>query len=114
MPTIISAVDYGFRKVIQACLNPDQPESIHPDGSPHTGTPPLGTDPTLKPWEWCQDCRYNWEVQEFIWTGEELYKRGSDGRRIQKNNTDLLNEIRGQLTTPGTSESISPLVNVEL
>ena len=68
---IIHAADYGFRKVIRVCVNPEDPESVHSDGSPHTGVAPPGTDPALKPWEWCPDCRYNWQVEEFVWTDRE-------------------------------------------
>ena len=53
MSKIISATDYGNRKVIVVCLNPDDPEAVHADGTAHTGAAPAGTDPSLKSWEWC-------------------------------------------------------------
>lgn len=81
---IISAADYGYRKVVRVLVNPDDPEAIHADGSPHTGDPTtdrdiarvaafrteFGREPTS--WEWCEDCRYNWDVREFTFTGTEL------------------------------------------
>ena len=114
MAKIISATDYGNRKVVRVCMNPDDPESVHSDGAPHNGAPPAGTDPTLKSWEWCQDCTYNWQVLEFVWTGEELYKRSANGSRIPKSDTDLLNEVAAGLPIERSPVAITTLVNVDL
>lgn len=113
-PKIIRAMDYGYRKVIVVCLNPDDPEAVHSDGTTHTGAPPAGTDPALKPWEWCQDCTYNWQLLEFVWTDKELYKRSSSGSRILKSGTDLLNELKSRLPAPQSPETIFTLVGVDL
>ena len=114
-PIILDAKDYGYRKIIRVCMNPEDPEQVHIDAggnaTAHTGDPPPGTDPALRPWEWCDSCRYNWNVREFIWTEDEMYKRAADGRRIQKSNADLLNEIKAKLTGPAPPETISALVD---
>ena len=94
---IIKAMDYGFRKVIVVCLNPEDPEAVHGDGSPHTGAAPVGTDPSLRSWEWCHDCRYNWQVREYVWTGDKLYTAQEDGQRRKKTDVELLAEIRRDL-----------------
>ena len=62
---VIKATNYGFRKVICVCLNPDDPEYAHQDGTQH---PPSNVNgcPT-------KTCHYNWNVREFIWTVEEMY-----------------------------------------
>ena len=98
MVKIISAMDYGYRKLIRVCMNPEQPGSVHEDGTEHTGSPPAGTDPNLKAWEWCHDCRYNWQVRELTWTGEEMFMYRKDGTRRLKTNSELLAEIREQLS----------------
>ena len=95
------ATDLGPRRIIRVCLNPQDPESVHPDGSPHTGQPPAGTTPGLKPWEWCHDCRYNWVIREFTWTGDQLYTHAKDGTRGKaKTNTQLLAEMKQRLDRP--------------
>ena len=114
MPTIIAATDYGYRKVVRVCLNPQDPESVHADGSPHTGKAPDGTDPSLKPWEWCSDCRYNWRVQEFIWTGEELYTTSGSGKRRAKTNAELIKEMEAKRYTAGAPAEITRLAGITL
>ena len=114
MSKIISATDYGNRKVIVVCLNPDDPEAVHAGGTAHTGAAPAGTDPSLKSWEWCQDCTYNWRIIQVVWTGQELYKPAGDGSLVLKADTDLLNEIGTQLPVSQSSATISALVGVDL
>ena len=118
MPKIIKATDYGFRVVIDICMNPDDPESVHPgpDGKtkPHDGVPPTGTDPSLRPWQWCLDCRYNWDVREFVWTGEETYTRSTTGKRRAKTNTELIKEMEANLSTAGAPTEITGLTGVTL
>ena len=111
---IIHAADYGFRKVIRVCVNPEDPESVHSDGSPHTGVAPPGTDPALKPWEWCPDCRYNWQVEEFVWTDREQYTVDADGNPQPKTNDVLLDEVLEGLQPPPTPLEIPGLVNLDL
>ena len=114
MAKILTAKDYGYRKVITVVLNPQDPESVHPDGSPHTGSPPTGTTPGLRPWEWCHDCRYNWRVQEFVWTGDQLYTQTKSGRRRSKTDAELIAEIESRLQPVPAVIDISGLLNVEL
>lgn len=95
------ATDLGPRRIIRVVMNPDDPEAVHQDGKPHTGEPPPGTSPALRSWEWCHDCRYNWDVTEFIWTGDDLYTRNKDGTRGRpKTNSQLLAEMRRRFDIP--------------
>ena len=114
MPKIVHAANYGFRKVIRVCMNPNDPESVHADGTPHTGSPPLGTLPGLKPWEWCHDCRYNWDVREFVWTGDELTTYGKTGKRRAKTDAELLAEIGSRLVAQPPVKQISGLLGVNV
>ncbi len=114
MAKIISAKDYGPRKVIRVCLNPEDPESVHPDGASHTGATPAGTPPGLGPWEWCHDCRYNWVVREFVWNGEELYTTSTAGSRRLKTNAELLDEIKSAIHPTPTPVNILRLANLTL
>ena len=111
MAKVLEATDYGYRKVIRVVTNPNDPESVHDDGSPHTGVPPAGTAPGLRAWEWCNDCRYNWNVQEFVWTGDELYTRDQAGSRRLKTNQELLDETSARLQPVATASQISELVD---
>ena len=113
---ILRATHYPHvpRTVIVVCENPEDPESIHPDGSPHSGSPPPATDLSLSPWEWCHDCTYNWRVREFLWTGHELYTTSSSGKRRLKTNAELLKEIRTQLPPQQPATEISGLVGLTL
>lgn len=113
MPKIIKATDYGYRKVIVVCLNPDEPESVHADGAPHTGGPPLGADPNLRPWEWCKECRYNWRVQEFIFDlADQSVSEGADARRMT--DQELLAIVRTRLASPPSPETIPSLTSLLL
>ena len=114
MPKIISASSYGFRTAIKVVMNPDDPEAVHEDGTPHSGQPPTGTDPNLRSWEWCHDCRYNWQVREFVWTGDELYTRQEDGSRVVKTNDELVAEIESRLQPAPAASEISGLLNLNL
>ena len=113
-PQIISAKDYGYRKVIRVCMDPDAPESVHDDGNAHTGNPPPGTAPGLKPWEWCHDCRYNWDGREFLWTDAELYITPGGGSRRLKTNQELLDEITFRLLPAATASQISELIDLSV
>ena len=114
MATIIAATDYGYRKVVRVCLNPQDPESVHTDGAPHAVKAPPGTDPALKPWEWCKDCQYNWHVQEFIWTRDELYTTSSSGKRRLKTNAELLKEMEAARSTAGPPTEMAGLSGTTL
>ncbi len=111
---IIQAKDYGFRKVIRVVLNPEDPESVHPDGQPHTGPAPKGTPKSLKPWEWCHDCRYNWQVIEQVWTGEELYTLDESESIRLKTNDELIEEIKVSLQAQPAPTDIYQLIDLTL
>ena len=114
MPKILSAKDYRYRKVVTVVMNPDESESVHLDGSPHTGSPSVGTPPGLRPWEWCHDCRYNCRVQEIVWTGDQLYTQTKTGSRRSKTDAELLAELESQLQPVPVASDISGLLDVEL
>jgi hypothetical protein len=101
MALIIKVADYGYRKAIKVCLNPDELEAVHiaVDGTkePHTGDPPAGTDPLLKTWEWCLDCKYNWTVREFLWTGADLNYKDARGNVKTKTNVMIKEELAQRL-----------------
>lgn len=96
---IISAISYGFRTVIRVVTNPGDPESVHDDGSPHSGDPPEDVAPGLRPWEWCHECRYNWDVREFIWDRDDQYFVTASGNRVLKGQAQLLVELKERLTS---------------
>lgn len=95
---ILTAIDYGFRKVIRVVMDDSIPEWMHPDGSLHTdatargpskhvvikadplrgieafeGQVPGDLTPGLAPGTECHDCRHNWDIREAVFTGRELY-----------------------------------------
>lgn len=112
MAKILSATNSGWRKVIKVCTNPDAPQWVHPDGSTapntHTGFEhQVAGDVTL-----CQDCRYNWKVREFIWTGDTELKKVVDGVLVNKTDDDLANEVAAALAAASTTTTnIASLVN---
>ena len=114
MAKILTAKNYLGRIVIRVCLNPDAPEAVHLDGNPHTGKPPEGTSKELKSWEWCPDCRYNWDVREFTWTGWERYTTPEAGKVRFKTNAELLAEIRAELQPVPPPSLIPELVNTPI
>lgn len=97
---ILSTKDSPSLRVVRIVLNPDEPETIHLDGSLHTKVYPTELMDILsqrnidiltlakrelydarlldlqsrivEPQEWCLKCIYNWQVQEFTFNGEEL------------------------------------------
>ena len=111
---ILTANDYPHRIVIRVVMNPDDPESVHMNGVSHTGTPPPGTPLGLKAWEWCHECRYNWDVREFTWSGEERYVVTTAGRRRLKTNAELLAEVSARLQPPAPPKLIPELMNKSL
>ena len=106
MTKIVKATDYGYRRVIRVCLNPDAPEFIHDDVTPHPSNNPNGC-PT-------QTCQYNWEIREFVWSGEEMYTTTSSGRRRRKTSSELVDEIKSSLTVAPIPAQIPGLVGLTL
>lgn len=95
MPKILTAKTYPEipRMVVTVVLNPDEPEALHADGKAHTGSPPVGTPAGLKSWEWCPNCRYNWQVVEKVWTGAELLNPD----KTPKTNDQLIAELQNHV-----------------
>ena len=103
---ITKATDYGFRKVICLCLNPEAPEYIHDDQTVHPLANVNGCD--------SQVCHYNHRIEEFIWTGEEMYTTTSKGHRRAKPPTELLDEIKPRLAAVPTPTQIAGLTGLTL
>lgn len=68
---VLTAKDYGYRKVVRVLMNDTDPQWVHPDGpSPTNHTGDTEDPDTTK--EVCQECRNNWNVLEFIFQGDTL------------------------------------------
>jgi hypothetical protein len=112
---VIKADDYGFRKVIVVCYNPNDPEYIHLDSTPHPASAVNGCSHSRDAVTGLEDesvpgCRYNWKVREFVWNGEEAYTTTSTGRRKLKTNTELLDEIKPRLAVLSEAKQIAGLL----
>ena len=124
MAKIIKATDYGNRKVIGVCLNPEAPEWVHkvgeqqvgPDGKPRfdvlTGSPILITS-TVAPADHtgiyppeagkttCHNCHSNLQTQEYIF----------EGKSLGLTDAELLAEVKRRVhaTTPTTAKAMAGL-----
>ncbi len=103
---VISAKDYGSRKVIRVCLNPDDPEYVGQDG---TTAKADGSS-----WSNEAGAKYNRDVREYTWTGAEMYKTTPKGQHRFKTDGELLNEIKERLQPPDAPSDILPLVGREI
>lgn len=70
---VIKATSYGFRTVIVVSHNPNDPDYVHSDESPHplanvNGCTPDEGQPNV--------CTSNHQLQEFIFDGLEQYEDG--------------------------------------
>ena len=110
MAKIIKVMDYGYRKSITVELNPSDPEYVHSDGTAHPAQNTNG----------CVDaggvpgCRYNRRVQEFVWTGDELYTHTPEGQRRAKTAAELLAEVSAGLAPAPTAAQIPNLVGRDI
>jgi|TARA_Y100000296_G_scaffold73413_1_gene90889 hypothetical protein len=104
MGKIISAKDYGYRKVIRAVVNPDDSEWVHADGSDspsdHTGNT---ADPD-KSKTVCHDCTRNWVIREFVFEGADL----------NKTDAQLQEVVTAEIAAPPAAKDISSLIDVKL
>lgn len=102
---IVSATDYGFRKVFRVVMNDSIPEWIHPIDddavhTPDTARGPFITDPltgvvtaglldrSLQAGTECHACVFNHDVREFIFTREEFQVEDPPGSGTLRNKTD--------------------------
>lgn len=122
---IVSATDYGFRKVLRVVMNDAVPEWVHPidAGAAHVPTNargpflPDGTpgplDPSLQAGTECHACVFNHDVREFIFTGEELQIEDPPGSGTFRNKTDaeLVVEIQLRLIPAPRPTPIGNLQN---
>lgn len=75
---ILSAIDYPAipRRVVRVVENPDDPQWVHIAANGiRTPSPKGHTGDTEATGVVCRECRSNWRVQEFIFTGQELVVR---------------------------------------
>lgn len=110
---ILLAKNFGDRKLVKVVVDDSIPKTVHyPYFDAATGSEvPHLTEPTAEraasfseehgrapqPHEYCQGCRYNWDVRDFMWTGQELKKQNAAGVWIDKTDADLQGEIRAIL-----------------
>ena len=102
---IIKATDYGFRKVVQVVLNPDDPQWVHDDGPAPEGH----TGDTSESDTACHDCRMNWKVVEVKWDGDELYNISENGDKILKTSDELVAEILAKMPPQSDGQVIAAL-----
>ena len=79
MSKILSAEDYGFRKVFRVLGNEEDPQWIHVDADGKKTTSPSGhtgdrDEAKEAGVDACMDCKSNWQVEEYVFTGKELSK----------------------------------------
>lgn len=127
---ILSATDYGFRKVIRVVMDDALPEWVHPiDGGlahtsltargpaivdPVTGeTAPGPLDSSLQAGTQCHACRFNHDVREFTFTREELEIEDSPGSGTfrPKTNNELVTQIQLRLLSSPPPTAIDPITN---
>lgn len=122
---IISATDYGFRKVIRVVMDDAIPEWIHPGdgGGTHTAATARGPrdvddnpgvlDPTLRAGTECHACVFNQDVREFTFSREEFEIEDPPGSGLLRNRSDLelVTEIQLGLTPAPPATPIGPLQN---
>lgn len=125
---IISATDYGFRKVIKVVMNDAIPEWVHPIDGGATHTPvtargpfifdettgikiPGSLNPSLQAGVECHSCVFNHTIREFIFTGEELLVEDLPGSGTfrHKTNDELVAEIEFRLLARPPAIPIGPL-----
>lgn len=95
---ILTATDYGDRKVIVVCLNSDALEWVHKEGA--VGCNPLvAPNPALKHWEWCHNALYNWKLKEHIF----------EGRNYKKTDTEILAEVKAMYARPAPVVARMPI-----
>lgn len=76
---IVSAIDYGFRKVVRVLLNDTDPQWVHEDAAGKRTPAPAGhTGNTDEGKKACLDCRNNWDDSNIFtaqFDGEVLLKQ---------------------------------------
>jgi len=112
MAKVIFAKDYGNRVVVRVTTNPDDLEWVHVVGEPvmdATGQPTAKKVAKATPdhaksetGETCHNCRYNWNVREFVWTGDQLLKEDADGKSVRKTDAELMTEVTERLVIAPT------------
>lgn len=112
---ILSAKDFGHSKVINVVENPDDPKWVHiSSAGERTASPSTHTGDTAETGKTlCHDCRYNWRVQEYSWTGDGLTKSSAAGR-IAKTDAELRAELRVLVASPVSPTTISGMAGQEV
>jgi hypothetical protein len=70
---VLTAKDYGYRKVVRVLINDQDPQWVHDDGTPDIGHTGDTADPDQTKVV-CGDCRNNWNVFEAQFDGDALLK----------------------------------------
>ncbi len=106
MAKIIKATDYGYRKVIRVCSNPEEPEYVHQDSTQHPISNVNGYP--------VETCHYNWNVREFVWSREEMDTTTSTGKVRRKTNAELMKQIQSELAAVPSPTQIPGLAGLTL
>ena len=102
---MIKATSYGFRTVIVVCHNPDEPEYVHSDDSPH---PPANIDGCSPEDGELNICTSNHRLEEFIWDGDEQYEGGT-----LRSPDSFWAEICERCVAPPDPEEMGSLIGLE-
>ena len=103
---VVKAQSYGFRTVIVVCHNPDEPDYIHSDDSPH---PPANINGCTPDEGQLNVCTSNHRFQEFVWDGLEQY----DDAGILRTPESFWSEICEQCVSPPDPEEMGSLIGLE-
>jgi len=117
---VIKATEYPeiFRTVLRVCFNPDDPEWVHKIGKQRKDidgelmvmedeSPMFITSSDIEPdctGETCHNCKYNWEVREFVFDGKSRFYN-DEGQTVAKTVLQYIEDIKKILDNEVTSSS---------
>ena len=111
---IVTSLDFGYRKVIRVCLNPDEPKFVHADGSlhptpgapargengcPHSRDVVTGQENRLVP-----GCQYNHKIVEYVF----------EGKWLKATDEELVAEVKRRVALLAPGKTIPGLVGIEV
>ena len=105
--------DYGFRVAVDICLNPDEPQYIHRDSTPHDVANingcPYSIDPvTGKETDKVPGCVNNWRMVYLTWTDGELMTVDPQGKPRRKSTDEILAEAKAKAIATEQPTPITP------
>jgi hypothetical protein len=108
---ILSATDYGTRKVVRIVIDGTKPKWVEPDGktslASHTGDT-ADSDPNKT--VVCTTCQLNWDIREYQFDGDDLRKLEdpADPNSPMVDLTDA--ELLSKATARAVAETSAPRV----